>query len=112
MPTYSKAPEVVTGGFAPGDNFLNAPAPIDTSTTGLLNTGFEPSPVFATKGLPAWISGVINLTLHVICLIFSAIVAGRYLPPPSSNGADVKDYTVYHNAKNSCQKSAILILLF
>jgi hypothetical protein len=96
MPTYSKAPEVVTGGFLPQENFLNLPAPIDTSTTGLLKTVFEPSPVFATKGWPAWISGVVNLTLHVICLVFTAITAGRYLPPPNSNSPTNKDFTTYH----------------
>lgn len=90
-----------TGGFLPnslwGVNKLDAPAEkvdTDTKVCGVVFSGFEPSPIIATSGWPAFFSGLLNLLLHVACLTLTTVYAGMNLPPPNEMS---KDYTKHHN---------------
>jgi len=93
-----------TGGFIAGTNvhrrnnywwFQSPPAPVDRDPDA--SSIFEPSPIFATAGIPAWISGIVNLLLHVACLVTTTIAAAGYLPPPPEKGPGTIDYTPNHD---------------
>lgn len=91
-----------TGGFLAGTNvhrpnnawwFQTPPAPVERHP----KTVFEPSPIFAAADCPAWLTGIVNLLLHVACLVTTTIAAAAYLPPPADKGPGTIDYTPNHD---------------
>lgn len=92
---YMRQPSA-TGGFLPGygDNPFKLGAP---ATVAGPKSTYEPSPICAAAGAPAYVSGVINLILHLACAICTSVAAAMYLPPPEEKAPGNLDYTVYHD---------------
>lgn len=100
---YMRQPSA-TGGFLPekfwGVNKYDAPAVMNGPMSTICNMSFgvfEPSPIIATAGWPALISGALNVLLHLACLTLTTIYAAMHLPPPGANGPGLKDYTPHHD---------------
>lgn len=86
-PGYNHPVSHTNGFIVDGDPVLYDPSEIHKRK----GSGFEPSPLTAGSGYHAYFTLSLNLLLHSVCFLCTAVAAAMYLPPGNDKKND--DYT-------------------